>query len=283
MKSFYKGLVLVLAVAAVVGVSVGTCSAQELIVKDGNKIAFMGDSITQFGGNNPGGYVNLVIKGLDANGLKVSPIKAGISGHKSNDMLARVDRDVIEKKPDIMTLSCGVNDVWHGARGVVLDQYKTNITAIVDKAQAAKIKVVILTSTLINAPGSAESEKLDAYNDFLRSLAKERSLPLADLSADMKAIIKEKGPNANLTKDGVHMAINGDVMMAKGVLRALGLNPSQMEKANEAWLDIPDTCVVTTKFPLRQYGKWGEKAGNGQSVDSYVKEQLSKLGDVTAK
>ncbi len=269
--------------SAVVGLSVGTCSAQELIVKNGAKIAFLGDSITQFGGNNPGGYVNLVIKGLEANGLKVSPIKAGISGHKSDDMLARVDRDVIEKKPDLMTLSCGVNYVWHGARGVVLDQYKTNITAIVDKAQAAKIQVVILTSTLIKAPDSVESVKLDAYNDFLRSLAKERNLPLADLSADMKAIIKEKGAKAGLTTDGVHMAINGDMMMATGVLRALGLNPSQIEKANEAWLDIPDTCAVTAKFTLRQYGKLSEKAGNGQSVDIYVKEQLSKLGEVSAK
>ncbi|MEI6165891.1 MAG: GDSL-type esterase/lipase family protein [bacterium] len=281
MMSFQKGLSL--AMSAVVGLSVGTCSAQELIVKNGAKIAFLGDSITQFGGNNPGGYVNLVIKGLEANGLKVSPIKAGISGHKSDDMLARVDRDVIEKKPDLMTLSCGVNDVWHGARGVVLDQYKTNITAIVDKAQAAKIQVVILTSTLIKAPDSVESVKLDAYNDFLRSLAKERNLPLADLSADMKAIIKEKGAKAGLTTDGVHMAINGDMMMATGVLRALGLNPSQIEKANEAWLDIPDTCAVTAKFTLRQYGKLSEKAGNGQSVDIYVKEQLSKLGEVSAK
>ena len=56
-----------------------------------------------------------------------------------------------------MTLSCGVNDVWHfklrlGKRtfkGVGLEEYKKNITAIIDKAQAANIKVMVLSSTMI--------------------------------------------------------------------------------------------------------------------------------------
>ena len=72
-------------------------------------------------------------------------IGAGISGHKSNQMLERLERDVLSKKPDWMTLSCGVNDVWHGAKGVALPEYQKNITEIVDKAQAANVKVIILT------------------------------------------------------------------------------------------------------------------------------------------
>src|SRR5258707_6468711 len=87
--------------------------------------------------------------GLAANGFEATPIPAGISGHKSNQMLERLDRDVISKKPNWMTLSCGVNDVWHGANGVPLAEYKKNITQIVDKAQAAGTKVMILTATVI--------------------------------------------------------------------------------------------------------------------------------------
>ena len=47
------------------------------------------------------------------------------------DLEARLDRDVISKKPDWMTLSCGVNDVWHGKRGVNLEDYKKNIASII--------------------------------------------------------------------------------------------------------------------------------------------------------
>ena len=87
------------------------------LAKPDASIAFLGDSITQQGAG-PLGYVTLVLKGLEANGIQVKGIKAGISGHKSNNMLARLERDVLRHKPTIMTLSCGVNDVWHGKNGV---------------------------------------------------------------------------------------------------------------------------------------------------------------------
>jgi len=227
----------------------------EIPVKDGEKIAFLGDSITQ-GGMGPMGYVSLVIHGLNTAGVTATAIGAGISGHKSNQMLERVDRDVIAKKPDWMTLSCGVNDVWHGAAGVPLDKYKTNITAIVDKAQAAGIKVVILTATMITEDaGSPNNRKLAEYNDFLRELAKEKKCLLADLNVDMQAAVvagsKEKRGNI-LTTDGVHMNAAGNQMMAAGILRTLGLSDEQLAKAKDAWNDIPGGAAVSVRAALTQ-------------------------------
>lgn len=207
-------------------------------VADGQKIAFLGDSITEQGAG-PNGYVTLVIKGLEANKVSAIAIPAGKSGHKSNDMLARADRDVISKKPDWMTLSCGVNDVWHGPNGVPLDKYQENITKIVDKAQAAYIKVVILTSTMINEDQSNEpNQRLVAYNDFLRTLASEKGCLLADLNADMQAGLTKLGAERKdkyYTYDGVHMGPIGNEMMATGVLRGMGLNPAQLEIARSSW------------------------------------------------
>jgi lysophospholipase L1-like esterase len=183
-----------------------TASA-EIVVKNGEKIGFLGDSITQAGWGNPKGYVHLVVDGLAANDVKVEAVPAGISGHKSNDMLARLDRDVLSKKPQWMTLSCGVNDVWHGAKGVGIEDYKKNITAILDKAAAAGVKVVVATATVIHEkPDSAENVKLAPYNEFLRTLAAERKAPLADLNAMFQERIKaENKPGKNtVTSDGVH-------------------------------------------------------------------------------
>ena len=39
-------------------------------------------------------------------------------------------------------------------------------------------------------PSGGENQKLAGYNEFLRSLAKERKLPLADLNADMQEAVK---------------------------------------------------------------------------------------------
>lgn len=253
MKGLRSSLLVALAVAA-------SSLHAELAVKSGQTIAFMGDSITQ-AGNKKGGYVDLVMSALKSHGLDVKHIPAGKSGNKSTDMLARLDEDVISKKPQWMTLSCGVNDVWHfklvlGQRkfeGVGIEDYKQNITAILDKAKAAGIQVVVLTSTMIGEDPSKELNRMMIpYNDFLRQMAKERGLPLADLNADMLAQLKTipdvpgkpktfgsyfyGGDVQNkLTTDGCHMNAEGNKMMARGILRAFGMTAAELAAAEKAW------------------------------------------------
>jgi lysophospholipase L1-like esterase len=248
MNSMRKLAGIVVAGAMMTGALVA--GAADLPVKDGQKIAFMGDSITA-GGAKPNGYVDLTIKGLAANGVKVTSVPAGISGHKSNQMLARLQKDVLDKKPDWMTLSCGVNDVWHGAKGVSLEDYKANIAKIVEQCQAANVKVMILTATMIREDQSNDlNQKLIPYNDFLRKLAKEKNCLLADLNADMQAGVTKanagKGVNV-LTRDGVHMNADGNKMMAKGVLKAFGLDDAQLAKAQKVWADAPVAQKVEKK------------------------------------
>ena len=210
----------------------------EIAVKSGEKVAFLGDSITQGGWSSAKGYVKLTAAGLKANGVEIEVIPAGISGHKSNQMLDRLEKDVLSKKPQWMTLSCGVNDVWHGAKGVPLDDYKKNIREIVDKCAAANVKVVILTATVIKEQlDGPDNQKLAAYNDFLRELAKEKKLPVADLNAMFQERIKAANtPDKKvLTSDGVHMNDAGNEVMAEGVLRAFGVDDAGMAKAKEEW------------------------------------------------
>ena len=62
------------------------------------RIAFLGDSITNFGHTRPDGYVNLVMDGLARNGINAVKIPAGVNGNDSSQMAARVKRDAIAKK-----------------------------------------------------------------------------------------------------------------------------------------------------------------------------------------
>lgn len=247
-----------------------------------HKIAFLGDSITQFGNNFAGGYVNLVISGLQANGINAVKIPAGISGNKSNQMLERLQRDVISKKPDFMTLSCGVNDVWHGKRGIPLPEYKKNITELIDKAQAAGIKVCILTATMITEnPASSWNVKLADYNRFLRQLAKEKGCQLVDLNENMQkgiAGFKAKYPKfkGNLyTTDGVHMNPYGNAMMAEGILRGFGLNDAQIAKARAAWArQISD--VGRIQLSAQTVAKLAELAATkGMTIQEYIADMAN--------
>ena len=255
----------------------------QIPIKSGDKVAFLGDSITQQGKSSPSGYVNLVSSALAANGVKIEVIGAGISGHKSDQMLDRLERDVLSKKPQWMTLSCGVNDVWHGEKGVSFDDYKKNITRIIDQAQAAGIKVVLLTSTMIGEDqANPNNLKLVPYNEFLRSLAKEKTLVLADLNAEMQeAVSKANTPGKNaLTGDGVHMAFPGNRMMATGILKSLGLDAKELAKAQDAWLDLPDTSSLKfeAKFSQREMEQVEKAAtARGTTAQKLLDEQFQKI------
>jgi lysophospholipase L1-like esterase len=259
--------------------------APAIAVESGQKIAFLGDSITAAGAASPSGYVRLVISGLGANGIKATAIGAGVSGNTSRDMIARLDRDVISKKPNWVTMSCGVNDVWHGKAGVVLDQYEKNLTEMVDRCQTAGIHVMILTSTVIHEePEDPLNHQLVAYNEFLRKLATEKKCLFADLNADVQAGIKEAlaGPHPTgtlLTVDGVHMNPMGNQVMATGILKAFGLNEAQVGKAREAWLDIPGACEFSVKptITIRQYERLRRLAAEQKTtVNKLVDEALAK-------
>ena len=277
-STFYsRTLIATVAAAALLCGSVFPTQA-EILVKNGQTVAFMGDSITQGGWGSPGGYVRLVLAGLEANGVKVTPVPAGISGHKSDQMLARLKKDALDKKPDWMTLSCGVNDVWHGARGIPLDQYKTNITTILDQCAAAGTKVVVLTATVIGEELETENNKqLETYNDFLRTLAKERKAPLADLYTQFATALKAHPnttgkPGRALTSDGVHMAPAGDQLMARGVLQAFGLDAGQIKKAEASWQEIPGAGSVRVRFD----------AGQGKAFQATAKLSLRQREQLTA-
>lgn len=252
-----------------------------LLVAEGDKVAFLGDSITM-AGNRFAGYINLVVAGFEANGINITKIPAGVSGNKSNQMLARLKSSVLDKAPQMMLLSCGVNDVWHGERGVKLDDYKRNITSIVDQTRAAGIKVVILTATMIREQADNDyNTKLAAYNDFLRQLAKEKSCVLVDLNRAMQqeiAAFKSKYGEVTgniLTIDGVHMNAAGNMMMAKNILRGLGLNDEQIVNAEKKWQYLSFPLNERINFTIDEYCRLTRKAAeNGKSVPEYIAEVL---------
>jgi len=239
--------------AFIVSIYVGLTVQADIIIEKGDKIAFLGDSITQAGAK-PGGYCRIIIDTLNEKGLEVEARYAGISGHKSNQMLARLEKDVLSHNPQWMTLSCGVNDVWHGKRGVQLEDYKKNITRIVDKAQAAGIKVIILTSTMIKEEQSNTlNQTLKGYNDFLVELSKEKNCLLADLNAIMQETIKtmDKDNRGNtVTSDGVHMNSAGNMMMARGILEVMGFTATELDTFEKEWASIPNTNKIRINLQL---------------------------------
>lgn len=216
------------------------------------KIVALGDSITETGGKVPGGYVWLLQRYLEAlyPNRKIEIINAGISGHKSTDMQARFQRDVIDQKPDLVTINVGVNDVWSSffdfqtqqlhpegnlPAGVPLPIYRQKLTEMVKAAKTAGIRTVLLSPTPIREVlDGPENRRLIEYIAAMREVATENDCLFIDLNTPFREVIatyqKHAGRTLNLLAgDGVHPNKAGYRIMTYTILRGLGVPVRELE------------------------------------------------------
>ena len=112
--------------------------------KDGDRIVFAGDSITDADKNTTwdkmgNGYVRLVRDALAAfrPQIRCQVFNAGISGDNSRDLLARWESDVASLDPTVLYCLIGANDVWRHFDGldphkalVSEEEYEKNVSEI---------------------------------------------------------------------------------------------------------------------------------------------------------
>ena len=241
MRTIRALLLVGIAAAASSGAAAGPVDIQKV-----RRIVTLGDSITQ-GGEQPGGYVWQMRQYLQvlSPGHKIEVINSGISGHKSNDMLARFERDVLRHKPDLVTISVGINDVWHGftpehpagygPRAVPLAEFTSNVEYMIAAAEKAGVRVVLFTTTIFeDSPDSPRNRRVALYNDALRALAAGHDHSLADQNqafwdAWKRNQVAGGGPARRLTTDQVHLSAEGNTLMARTALLALGITARQMD------------------------------------------------------
>lgn len=207
---------------------------KELLVKQGDKLLAIGDSITA-GGWGPEGFTTLADGVLKAQypDLRLAPIVLkGVGGQKAEDYLPRFQKDVIDQKPAVVFISVGINDVWHRIQRPhdeqVLARFRQNVTRMVADAQQAGIRVILLSPTIIEEdPDSVGNRRLKLYVQAEKEIAAEKKCGFVDLhNLFLAALAKRPRDVAGkhwLTSDAVHMARTGQALMAVGVLRGLGV------------------------------------------------------------
>jgi lysophospholipase L1-like esterase len=280
-----RATVAILAAAAITCSCCARSGAGDVIVRNGDTVAFLGDSITA-GGGTYGGFCRLVIQGLKTRGIRATPVLAGVPGDTSATMLLRLDSAVLDHKPDWVVLAAGVNDIWHSdptvkigvfqagpGMGVALEHYKGYVTRIVDRCEAAGTNVILTTITPIKEDPKFKLNRTAArYNAFLHALAQKRKLPIARLNEEMFAGIAEAkaaGKPIRLTSDGVHPIQAGHCMMAKGILRAMGLTDEDIARAETDWHDSPTMLVLGDRQTAAggRTGGWRHLLLDGMNAD----------------
>jgi isoamyl acetate esterase len=189
------------------------------------EVIFFGDSITELG-VKPGGYIAMLRDSLKAAGKEKEVLLtgAGVSGNKIYDLWFRMEADVLAKRPDMVVVYIGVNDIWHKTlSGTGTDAVKfTNFySAMIRKFQEAHIRVVLCTPAVIGEKLNNTNQHdgdLNAYSNIIRDLAVKFRCPLVDLrkifiefDATHNPENKESGV---LTRDRVHLNEAGNRKVA---------------------------------------------------------------------
>jgi isoamyl acetate esterase len=199
-------------------------------LKKGDRILFFGDSLTALAGNEEPkkyvtkGYVRIVRETLQEThkdkDIEVDWVATG--GHTVPDLLKRVDKDVIAKKPTIVVIQIGCND----ARRIAKESFKASLEELIDRLQKANIQVIqcSLTSVGEKHDGTNKDDpKLEEFAEIERQVAQAKKVPLNDLRKAFVAYWKMNNPNnlgsSILTYDGNHFNDAGHRFVAQQMLK----------------------------------------------------------------
>ncbi len=203
---------------------------RKIELKNGDRIIFFGDSLTALAGTEQPkkyvtkGYVRIVRETLQSahkdKNLEVDWVATG--GHTVPDLLKRVDKDVIAKKPTIVVIQIGCND----ARRISKELFKTGLEELIGKLQKARIQVIQCTLTSVGEKHDGTNKddpKLEEFAAVQRQVARAMKVPLNDLRkgfvAHWKAHNPENKASGILTYDGNHFNDSGHRFVAEQMLK----------------------------------------------------------------
>lgn len=167
-------------------------------------------------------------------------VNKGVSGDRSIDMLARIKRDVIRFKPDVLTVLIGVNDVWHELQndhngidaGTYYTYYEMFLTQVMK--MCPQTKIFILEPFVLRA--CATEERWDVFRrevlmraEKAKALAEKYSLTFIPLQ-EMFDGLAEKALASHWLADGVHPAAAGHFMIAEKIIAAVEESCPEMLK-----------------------------------------------------
>lgn len=266
--------VLAVAVAVAVGSIVcgGVCGAEAPFLKSGERVVFLGDSIT-----HAGQYISL----LDAHLRRALPgaapelINLGLPSETCSglsepdhpfprpDVHERLDRALAKTKPDVVMVCYGMNDgIYYPFSEARFASFREGINLLIAKVRAAGARLVLMTPPPFDPEPlrkhgklqPAEAEKhgwigiYENYDDVLKRYSEwileqgARVELVIDLHSAVNAyLIERRKADAAyvMSGDGVHLNDEGHRILAQTISAALGtgtlgaVDPELLRRVNE--------------------------------------------------
>lgn len=214
--------------------------------RDGDRVCFVGDSITHGGLYHADIYLFYVTRFPDRH---IVMFNCGISGDSAAGAVRRFDWDIAPHQPTVSTIMLGMNDVSRGLYGkenpdaallqrrqAAIDGHVASLRQLAGALKAKGSRLVFITPSIYDQTSTMATENLFGVNDALglcaeqaRTLAAECGGSVVDFHGAMtrlNAEYQKADPAGTIVgKDRVHPGPMGHLVMAYLFLKAQGVSP----------------------------------------------------------
>jgi lysophospholipase L1-like esterase len=212
-----------------------------MLLQKSQKLLFIGDSITDCERARPAGeglfgalgkgYVSLVDAMLQAvyPELGIRVVNMGSSGNTVLDLQARWQEDVIDRKPDWLSIMIGTNDVWRQYdtpfiqdSHVYADKYEATLRSLVEQTKPRVSNLVLMTPFYLESnEQDAMRRTMDEYGAIVKKISQDNGTLFIDTQAAFNVVLKELYA-ATIAWDRVHPSQTGHVVLARAFLNKIG-------------------------------------------------------------
>lgn len=214
-----------------------------MIFENMDRIVFAGDSVTDMDSVKPvgeglfdklgKGYVRIIDNMLAAvyPEIKIRVTNSGVSGNTSRDLLERFERDVVDLKPDWVSICIGINDVWRqfdtpamADAQVFPDEYESNVEQMITSVKGS-VKGIFILSPYYMEPNREDAmrARMDEYVAICKKLAEKHGCIFVDFQQLYEDYCKVRH-STFIAWDRVHPNTVGATLMARAFLEQCGFD-----------------------------------------------------------
>lgn len=204
------------------GLAALVCSTA--VADEAVRIVCFGDSVTKAvrPGVEPHETFGAVLEQtLNDAGRTVRVFNAGVGGNTTTQGLARLQRDVLDRKPHYVVVMFGLNDSWvdsgRSESRVSIDDYRANLRTMIAQLRGQGASTVLMTPNPAIAPKYPPHRNvtLKGYVEAVRDVARAELVPLVDVYRRFAELGIEGADLNALFTDAMHPNPAGQRMIAE--------------------------------------------------------------------
>jgi lysophospholipase L1-like esterase len=264
MRAHLLPIVIVFGLAAPPLVAFARAEADDVPVT----VITLGDSITR--GVRPGvkadeTFAAVLQVELRKKGVKVEVVNVGIGGERTDQALARLARDVLERKPAVVTILYGHNDSFidKGRKEprISSEEYRANLHKLVAELRKAGVRPILMTPPCYdkkaapNGAGEHPNVRLEQYAKICREEARATKTPLVDHYARWSKALADGTDLADWTTDLYHPNPRGHQIMAELILPVVleeirVIRAPDKEPETNSWVRLAKTEIAGKRWDV---------------------------------